>query len=119
MLIPMCLIMHSCEELDDLFAEDGNLIIAADNTTAKGGAYAIKIDGKMSGSFILEPSFRASAYVNCGDDMVAVTRTTNVSVVTNVAKGKHKVELVRHGDDFVAVSWDVTVNGCQKLTAVF
>ncbi|MBE8714357.1 hypothetical protein [Sphingobacterium hungaricum] len=116
--IPIILFLQSCEKLDDLFAEDGNLIIAADNTTSDRGAFSIKIDGVMAGSFVLEPNYRAS-FVSCDDDLVSVSQTPNVSIVTSVAKGKHKVELVSHGDNEVVVSWDITVNGCQKLTAIF
>jgi len=107
--------LQSCDRDE----ENGNLIIAVDNTSNTSGIYNILIDGKMKGTLIREPNFKASGYVNCGDDWVKISKTTNVSVVTDVSGGKHKVELQRQGDNIVVVNWDIKMNSCEKVVAVF
>ncbi|WP_209391347.1 hypothetical protein [Chryseobacterium sp. RR2-3-20] len=99
--------------------ESGNLIVAIDNTANTSGVYTILIDGKSNGSIVREPNFKASNYVNCGDDWVKISKTTNVSVVTGVSGGKHKVELQRQGNKVIVTSWDIDFDKCKKLVAVF
>lgn len=117
-ILLLCL-FFSCLIACDRDGDDGNLIIAIDNTANTSGVYTILIDGKSSGSIVREPNFKASNYVNCGDDWTKISKTTNVSVVTGVSGGKHKVELQRHGDNVIVTSWNVDFDGCEKLVAIF
>ena len=108
-------LLNSCDLLRD--DEDGNLIIAVDNTKNEYNSFSVYVDGSMKGSLNIVPLIRSIGLVNCGDDWVEISQTQNVSVITGVSGGKRKIEL-KNANGKVVTTWDIKMDGCTKVSLV-